>query len=93
MNVTSTTTLCSWAAGSGAATARSGVWAGGASNDTGKYLHVRLRAVQTGAFAVKLVAALFVASSRASSNIALNLAPFGRWTRQNYVLPRRLALR
>jgi hypothetical protein len=93
MIVTSTTTLCSWAAGSGAALARGGVWAGGVSAHIGKRQQVWLLAVRVGAFAVKLVAAVFVASSRASSNMALNLAPFGRWTRQNYVLPRRLALR
>jgi hypothetical protein len=93
MNVTSTTTLCSWAAGSGAVLARGGVWAGGISIAVSFGSQMRLLTVRVGAFAVKLSAAVFVASSRASSNMALNLAPFGRWTLRDKAAQRRLALR
>jgi hypothetical protein len=93
MKVTSTTTLCSWAAGSGAAQARGGVWAGGASDDIGKHHLVRLLAVRAGAFAAKLSAAVFVASSRGSSNMALDPAPFGRWTLREKAAQRQSALR
>jgi hypothetical protein len=93
MIVTAATTLCSLAIGSSQASARGGVWADGASSDVDCRLLVRLLPVRMGAFAVKLLAAAFLASSRASSNMALDLAPFGRWTLRDKAAQRRSALR
>jgi hypothetical protein len=93
MIVTSTITLCPWAAGIGGSLARGAVWASGALSQIGKHQQVWLLPVRAGAFAVKLSAAVFMASSRASSNMALDLAPFGRWTLRERTAQRRSALR